>query len=230
MSSTTEICRLSSCPFDNLSADASKDYIADAFTEDLITDLSRIRDAFVISRSTSFTYRGKDVDAASVARDLGVRYVLEGSLSINGATARINARLVDGATNSQLWSDRYERDIAEVFDVQDNVTGRIASVLRAELRKADNERQGPEIEKDAWDYALRGKRSSLQPPERDRLSGSPCPLEQSGLARSGDFLSVERAFLCLLHRELRAHSRADPAGFGAAFARPRRSRRPKPIR
>jgi TolB-like protein/DNA-binding winged helix-turn-helix (wHTH) protein/Tfp pilus assembly protein PilF len=143
-------------PFDNLSGDASKDYLVDAFTEDLITDLSRIRDAFVISRSTSFTYRDKEVDAAFVAADLGVRYVLEGSVSINGSKARINARLIDGATSSHLWSDRYEVGMAEVFGVQDNVTGRIASVLRAELRKADIERQHPEIAKDAWDYALRG--------------------------------------------------------------------------
>ncbi|MEM7223684.1 MAG: winged helix-turn-helix domain-containing protein [Pseudomonadota bacterium] len=143
-------------PFDNLSGDASKDYLVDAFTEDLITDLSRIRDAFVISRSTSFTYRDKDVDAASVAADLGVRYVLEGSVSLNGDKARINARLVDGETSSHLWSDRYETEIEDVFGVQDNVTGRIASVLRAELRKADTERQHPEIDKDAWDYALRG--------------------------------------------------------------------------
>jgi TolB-like protein/DNA-binding winged helix-turn-helix (wHTH) protein/Tfp pilus assembly protein PilF len=143
-------------PFDNLSGDSSKDYLVDAFTEDLITDLSRVRDAFVISRSTSFTYRGKDVDAASVAADLGVRYVLEGSVSINGTKARINARLIDGATSSHLWSDRYEIGMADVFGVQDNVTGRIASVLRAELRKADIERQHPDIAKDAWDYALRG--------------------------------------------------------------------------
>ncbi len=143
-------------PFDNLSGDSSKDYLVDAFTEDLITDLSRIRDAFVISRSTSFTYRGKTVDAASVAADLGVRYVLEGSVSINGDTARINARLVDGETDSHLWSDRYEPEIADVFGVQDNVTGRIASVLRAELRKADSQRQHPEISTEAWDYALRG--------------------------------------------------------------------------
>jgi TolB-like protein/DNA-binding winged helix-turn-helix (wHTH) protein/Tfp pilus assembly protein PilF len=143
-------------PFDNLSGDASKGYIVDAFTEDLITDLSRIREAFVISRSTSFTFRGKDADAAAVAAELGVRYVLEGSVSINGEKARINARLVDGATSSHLWSARYEPDITDVFGVQGNVTGRIASVLRAELRKADTQRQHPQIAKDAWDYALRG--------------------------------------------------------------------------
>jgi len=143
-------------PFDNLSGDGSRDYLADAFTEDLITDLSRIRDAFVISRSTTFTYRGKAVDPASVARELGVRYVLEGSLRVSGDSVRINAQLIDGSTNSHIWSDRYERRRADLFDVRDNVTGRIASVLRAELRVADNERQDPELTRDAWDHALRG--------------------------------------------------------------------------
>jgi TolB-like protein/DNA-binding winged helix-turn-helix (wHTH) protein/Tfp pilus assembly protein PilF len=143
-------------PFDNLSGDDSKDYLADAFTEELITDLSRIRDAFVISRSTTFTYRDKELDAASVATELRVRYVLEGSIRVDGDTVRINAQLIDGETNSHLWSDRYERTLANLFNLQDNVTGRIASVLRAELRMAENKRQDPEVTKDAWDYALRG--------------------------------------------------------------------------
>lgn len=143
-------------PFDNLSGDSSKDYLADAFTEDLITDLSRIRDAFVISRSTTFTYRGKEVDAASLAEELGVRYVLEGSLRIDGDRARINAQLIDGSTNSHLWSDRFDRPLAELFRVRDAVTGHIASALRAELRVADDRRQNPEATRSAWDYALRG--------------------------------------------------------------------------
>ncbi len=143
-------------PFGNLSGDDEKDYLADAFTEDLITDLSRIRDAFVISRSTTFTYRGKDVDASSVAAELGVRYILEGSLRVDGDKVRINAQLIDGESNSHLWSNRYERSLAHLFDLQDNVTGHIASVLRAELRMADDKRQDPEVTKDAWDYALRG--------------------------------------------------------------------------
>lgn len=143
-------------PFDNLSADARNDYLADAFTEDLITDLSRIRDAFVISRSTSFTYRGQPVDAAAIAADLGVRYVLEGSLRIENNRVSINVQLIDGESNSPVWADRFESALATLIDVQDNVTGHIASVLRAELRIADNLRQGPEPGNSAWDYALRG--------------------------------------------------------------------------
>jgi len=143
-------------PFDNLSGDASKNYLADAFTEDLITDLSRIRDAFVISRSTSFTYRDRETDAATVAGELGVRYILEGSLRLEGDTVRINAQLIDGRTNRHLWSDRYERTLVTLFDVQDSVTGRIASVLRAELRVAESRHQDPRATEAAWDYALRG--------------------------------------------------------------------------
>ena len=143
-------------PFDNLSGDPSKNYLADAFTEELVTDLSRIRDAFVISRSTTFTFRGRSVDAAEVAQELGVRYVLEGSLRVDGDDVRINAQLIDGTSNSHLWSDRYNRPIGRLFELGDNVTGRIASVLRAELRKADSARQGPEPGDGAWDLALRG--------------------------------------------------------------------------
>lgn len=143
-------------PFDNLSGDPTLDYLADAFTEELVTDLSRIRDAFVISRSTTFTYRGTNADAARVARELGVRYVLEGSLRVDGDQVRINAQLIDGRSNSHLWSDRYDQPLDSLFELRDGVTGRIASVLRAELRIADAERQDPELTRDAWDYALRG--------------------------------------------------------------------------
>lgn len=143
-------------PFTNLSGDDSLNYLADAFTEDLVTDLSRIRDAFVISRSTTFTYRDREVEAATVARELGVRYVLEGSLRVDAGDVVINAQLIDGESNSHLWSNRYERDLADLFDVQNNVTGRIASTLRAELRVAADKRQIPEVTDGAWTFALRG--------------------------------------------------------------------------
>ena len=143
-------------PFDNLSGDPSQEYFADAFTEDLITDLSRIRDAFVIARRTSFTFKGKAMDVKKIAADLGVRYVLEGSIRRSGDQVRINAQLIDGQTGSHVWSDRYDRVLTDVFSVQSDVTGRIASVLKAELRVADSQRQGPPSSLEAWDYALRG--------------------------------------------------------------------------
>lgn len=143
-------------PFDNLSGDPGQDYFADAFTEDLITDLSRIRDAFVIARRTSFTFKGKSVDVKKVATDLGVRYVLEGSIRRSDNQVRINAQLIDGQTGSHVWSDRYDRVLTDAFSVQSDVTGRIAAVLKAELREADSQRQGPPASLEAWDYALRG--------------------------------------------------------------------------
>jgi TolB-like protein/DNA-binding winged helix-turn-helix (wHTH) protein/Flp pilus assembly protein TadD len=143
-------------PFDNLSGDPDQDYFADAFTEDLITDLSRIRDAFVIARRTSFTYKGVVADVKKVAADLGVRYILEGSVRRSGDQVRINAQLIDGQTGAHVWSDRYDRVMTDAFSVQSDVTGRIAAVLKAELREADSQRQGPPASLEAWDYALRG--------------------------------------------------------------------------
>ena len=143
-------------PFDNLSGDPSQDYFADAITEDLITDLSRIRDAFVIARRTSFTFKGKVTDVKKVAADLGVRYVLEGSVRRSGNQVRINAQLIDGQTGSHIWSDRFDRVLTDVFSLQNDVTGRIAAVLKAELREADNLRRGPPASLEAWDYALQG--------------------------------------------------------------------------
>jgi len=143
-------------PFDNLSGDPEQDYFADAFTEDLITDLSRIRDAFVIARRTSFTYKGTSSDVATIADELGVRYILEGSIRRTGDQVRINVQLIDGQTSGHIWSDRYDRELTDAFSVQSEVTGRIASVLKAELREADNQRQGPPESLEAWDYALQG--------------------------------------------------------------------------
>lgn len=143
-------------PFDNLSGDPEQDYFADAISEDLITDLSRIRDAFVIARRTSFTYKGKESDVSQVAAELGVRYILEGSVRRSGDRVRINAQLIDGETNSHVWSDRFDRELTDLFSVQDDVTGRIAAVLKAELREADSHRQQPPASLKAWDYALRG--------------------------------------------------------------------------
>jgi len=145
-------------PFDNLSDDKSQGYFADGITEDLITDLSRIRGMFVIARGTSFTYKGKAVKARDVAKDLKVRYVLEGSVRRAGDQVRVNAQLIDGETGAHLWSDRFDREIKELFSLQDEVTGRIASVLKGELLQAESHRlrRGPPSNLDAWETALQG--------------------------------------------------------------------------
>jgi len=150
-------------PFDNLSGDPTQEYISDAFTEDLITDLSRIRDAFVIARRTSFTYKDRDVDVARAAEEMGVRYVLEGSLRRTGDRLRINAQLIDGETERHIWSQRFERDVSQMFSGQYEVTGQIASALKAELREADLARQGPPESLEAWDHALKGNVELVQP-------------------------------------------------------------------
>ena len=166
-------------PFDNLSGDPSQDYFADAFTEDLITDLSRIRDAFVIARRTSFTYKGAATDVRQVAQELGVRYVLEGSVRRADGQVRINAQLIDGETNRHIWSDRYDSALTNSFSVQSEVTGQIASVLKAELREADLQRQGPPESLEAWDYALRGNVLLFNPKSVDDFRESKAMLEKA---------------------------------------------------
>jgi TolB-like protein/class 3 adenylate cyclase/Flp pilus assembly protein TadD len=143
-------------PFDNLSGDPDQEYFADAISEDLITDLSRIRDAFVIARRTSFTYKDTAVDVTKVASELGVRYVLEGSVQRSGNQVRINVQLIDGQAGSHIWSDKFDREFSDAFSVQDEITGHIASVLKAELREAASRRSDQAESLEAWDYALKG--------------------------------------------------------------------------
>ena len=143
-------------PFDNLSGDAKQDYLADGITEDLITDLSRIRDAFVIARGTSFTFKGKTADPKAVAKDLNVRYVLEGSVRRAGDQVRVNAQLIDGANGAHLWSERFDRTFENVFSVQNEIVGRLARTLKQELLRAESHQKakGPPGNPQAWDYAL----------------------------------------------------------------------------
>ena len=106
-------------PFTNLSGDPSQDYFADGITENLTTDLSRIRKSFVIARNTAFTFKGKNIPVKEISKELGVRYVLEGSVQRDGNRVRVNAQLIDGETGAHLWADRFEEDVADVFKLQD---------------------------------------------------------------------------------------------------------------
>ncbi len=144
-------------PFANMSGDAEQEYFSEGITEDIITNLSRNRAFFVISRSTSFTYKGSAVDVGKVARELGVRYVLEGSVRRAGNRVRITAQLIDAETGHHLWADRYDRDFADVFAVQDEIaqtiTGELApGIIAAEMRQA---RRKHPSELDAWDRTMR---------------------------------------------------------------------------
>ena len=144
-------------PFQNLSGDVEQEYFADGIVEDIITALSRNRAFFVISRNTSFTYKGPAVDVARVARELGVRYVLEGSVRRAGNRVRITAQLIDAAGGHHLWADRYDRELADVFAVQDEIaqtiTGELApGIIAAEMQQARRKDPG---RLDAWDKTMR---------------------------------------------------------------------------
>ena len=131
-------------PFTNLSGDPSQDYFADGITENLTTDLSRLRDSFVIARNTAFAFKGKNVDPKEVSKELGVRYVLEGSVQRDHNRVRVNGQLIDGETGAHLWADRFEDDLADLFKVQDQVVARLANSLRVEIVNAESGRSRPQ--------------------------------------------------------------------------------------
>jgi TolB-like protein/class 3 adenylate cyclase/Flp pilus assembly protein TadD len=143
-------------PFTNLSADPEQEYFADGITEDIITALSRIQWFFVIARNTTFTYKGQAADVHQIARDLGVRYVIEGSVRKAGARIRITAQLIDGATGSHLWAERYDRNLEDVFEIQDEITANIAGALEPQIVVAENDRSRRKNPQslDAWDLVI----------------------------------------------------------------------------
>ncbi len=143
-------------PFGNLSGDPSQDYFADGITEDLTSDLSRLAGSFVISRNTAFTFKGKAVDVRQIGRDLGVRYVLEGSVRRMGATVRVNAQLLDAGTGAHLWVEQMDVD-QSTLALQDNfgIANRLARMLSVELVNAEG-RRAPRANPDAVDLTMRG--------------------------------------------------------------------------
>jgi adenylate cyclase len=151
-------------PFANLSNDPEQEYFADGITEDLTTDLSRIPGMFVISRNSAFTYKGKPVKAKQIGRELGVRYILEGSVRRSGNQVRVNAQLIDAAADAHLWTERFDRDTADLFALQDEITSRIANTLGIELIAAEAAR--PTERLDGLDYILRGRAARLKPHSR----------------------------------------------------------------
>jgi adenylate cyclase len=152
-------------PFANLGSDPEQQYFADGITEDLTTDLSRIPHMFVISRNTAFTYRGSPANTKQIGRELGVRYVLEGSVRRSGNLIRVNAQLIDAETDAHLWAERFDGDTSDLFALQDDVTSQIAVALNLELISAEAAR--PAHNPDALDYILRGRAARAKPPSRD---------------------------------------------------------------
>ena len=152
-------------PFTNLSDDRAQQYFADGITEDLTTDLSRIPGSFVISRNTAFAYKDKPVNAKQVGRELGVRYVLEGSVQRLGTQVRVNAQLIDAETNAHLWAERLERDAGDLFALQTEITGRIAVALNLALIDAEAVR--PTDNPDALDFILQARAAMAKRQTRD---------------------------------------------------------------
>jgi TolB-like protein/class 3 adenylate cyclase/Tfp pilus assembly protein PilF len=148
-------------PFTNLSSDPEQQYFADGITEDVTADLSRIADMFVISRNTAFTYRNKLVDTKQIGRELGVRYVVEGSVRRSDNRVRVSTQLIDAATDAHLWAERFDRDTGDVFALQNEITSRLANALGIELITAEVAR--PAEHRDALDYILRGRAELLKP-------------------------------------------------------------------
>jgi TolB-like protein/class 3 adenylate cyclase/Flp pilus assembly protein TadD len=145
-------------PFANLSNDPEQEYFADGITDDLTTDLSRISESFVIARNTAFTYKGKSVDVKQIGRELGVRYVLEGSVRRTRDQVRVNVQLIDAETGAHLWADRFEPDNADLAEAQDAITGRLAQTLNLELVEAVGRRLEQESAADpnSRDEVMRG--------------------------------------------------------------------------
>jgi adenylate cyclase len=143
-------------PFANLSGDPNQDYFADGITENLTTDLSRIRKSFVIAPRTALTYRGKSVDAKEVGKELGVRYVVEGSVQRDQNRVRVNAQLVDAASGAHLWAERFEEDVADLFKLQDQVVARLGNTLGFELVRAEADKSARSANPDAIDLTMRG--------------------------------------------------------------------------
>jgi adenylate cyclase len=145
-------------PFENLSGDPEQEYFADGMVEEIITALTRVRWLFVIARNSSFTYKGRAIDVKQVARELGVRYVLEGSVRKSANKIRVTGQLIDAATGAHLWADRFDGTLQDIFDLQDEVASKVVGALAPKVEEAEIERakRKPTDNLDAYDYYLRG--------------------------------------------------------------------------
>ena len=145
-------------PFTNMSGDPEQDYFADGMVEEIITALSRLRWLFVIARNSSFTYKGRAVDVKQVGRELGVRYVLEGSVRKSANRVRITGQLIDASTGAHIWPDRFDGAMEDIFDVQDQVTASVVGAIAPKMEQAEIERarRKPTANLDAYDYYLQG--------------------------------------------------------------------------
>jgi adenylate cyclase len=159
-------------PFQNMSGDREQEYFADGLTENLTTDLSRFGRLFVIGRNTAFTFKGKTIDLKQVGRELGVRYVLEGSVQRGGERIRVNVQLIDAQTGGHLWAERFDRDRVDLFQVQDEIARRVAFSLKLQLNQAERERGQRERSSnpDSANLVLRATASELIGTHPDKVA------------------------------------------------------------
>jgi TolB-like protein/class 3 adenylate cyclase len=143
-------------PFANIGGDPEQDYFADGVTESLTTDLSRIAGSFVIARNTAFTFKGKAVDVRQIGRELNVRYVLEGSVQRGGNRLRVNVQLIDAESGNHLWAERFDKPVADLFDMQDEIVSRLANALDTQLIEAEARRSERSLHPDAMDLCFQG--------------------------------------------------------------------------
>ena len=164
-------------PFDNMSGDPEQEYFSDGIAEDIITNLSRIRWLFVIARNSSFVFKGKAVDVREVSRELGVRYILEGSVRKAANKVRISAQLIDAASSAHLWAERYDRDLTDIFAVQDEITQNVAAAIEPEILAAEGLRARARSQRDldAWDLVMRAVSTFWFPLYRPTLPHSGRP-------------------------------------------------------
>jgi adenylate cyclase len=197
-------------PFENIGGEAEQEFFADGITEDVITELSRFPDLFVIARNSTFAYKGKHAKVQDVGRELGVAYVVEGSVRKSGNRVRVTAQLIDAATEAHIWAQRYDREIADIFDIQDEIARVVAATVpgRLEAAHAERIRRKPPADMAAYDYVLSAKllhhhASRENNAEALRLIGEAIRLDP-GFAQAHGWKA------CLLGQAVARGYRADP--------------------
>ena len=185
-------------PFNNMSGDAEQEYFADGITEDIITELSRISGMLVIARNSTFVFKKQAVDVKEVARRLGVRHVLEGSVRKAGSRVRITAQLIDASTGGHVWAERFDRDLEDIFAVQDEVTQRIVAELKVKLTASERTGRAArgKVNPEAYDYTVRARECFLRF-TAESMSEARSLLERALQIDSG--LAIVYAQLALVH-------------------------------
>jgi adenylate cyclase len=183
-------------PFTNMSGDSDQEYFSDGISEDIITDLSKIAGLMVIARNSSFTYKGRSVDVRTIGRELGVQSVLEGSIRRAGDRVRITAQLIDAASGGHIWAERYDRDLTDIFEVQDDVTRRIVDALKVTLSPGEKERlaEAKTSNLAAYDYLLRGRELMLGEEKNRRTFEQSIACFKKALEHDPDY---SQAYACL---------------------------------